>query len=810
MSNENKLFGKQPINLALKNLRFKRKKLLFGLIAGLVTLSILTISVYYLVMINSKESLVITIPEGQQKTSSIPLAGLGLYGMLVKNGKIFLAPEAGVLTDMGVKGVISKFWQSVGNNAPLRAELEAQGIPARSLLDPSRVEVQVVNKLPESPANPYKYIGTPDPETGELVRPFNPNKYQATYDSANNELFVQPINDARDPAKLNPDSLRNLFSEESVNKGLPPIPGDAKITVGEKLNMSYGLEPLNFAPERTTVTIRRISDDEVRLYPINNGDFKGLTEAGRESFIKKYNEAFSESPLPEDAKITVGERITRGPDGKWIPYDQYNRDYTRLGTIDASDGLAPLDLSGQGQNSKSLRIDGPYGLEPLDLSNQGQNSKIPAIVAGTAVGGTFASITDDSNASPTVSISDTLPSTNQSFQTFTQGNSIFMFDPNSGRVTQMDNGGQIKEIYSEWGKTGSDYNPEAGRSFLDAQSLAKDQPLPPEYYLSPTESKIDSYLGQFSENLSMLTDAVGLSPLAALPFGSAAAATMLESTATLVNPLIAAIATPPALWETYKAVKRDLNDPVMIKRAEEMAKIPALTPEQELGVGSPTSQSTDSTPAEGTASVQKEKDSAPPDITQSPEADRGLNTRVNAGGQREETPPGASMLPDYWEGSVKGTPAPNNNPPIPPPTQVAQQEPSPAQPIAGAENFGRGNGSEEQPFELTEEAIAKIYQYDPQTNEIRLRDDWKDRLERNGTGSWVKGVDTQKITDALVKAGDMTEDEQTNFMEKTDRESIKAPDGTETRNTKTGQESTNDQDDKPDTVKKPGETLFQT
>jgi len=221
--------------------------------------------------------------------------------------------------------------------------------------------------------------------------------------------------------------------------------------------------------------------------------------------------------------------------------------------------------------------------------------------------------------------------------------------------------------------------------------------------------------------------------------------------------------------------------------------------------------------------MQKEKDSALPDTTQVSGADRGADARVNAGGRREEAPPGASML--YW-GTMgpaedeKRLPfqlpspettsaAPNNSPPIPQP-QGVQSEPPPSQPIAGANNFSKGNGSEGQPFELTEEAIAKIYEYDRDKNEIRLRDDWEDRLGRKGTGSWVKGVDTQKITDALVKSGDMLEDEQTKFMEKSDHESIKASDNTETRNTESGQKSSNDQDDKPDIIKKPGKTLFKT
>jgi hypothetical protein len=870
---------KSPLNKLFDKL--KTQKLIFGekslLIIGSVVFVILAASIYYfyLVMRESsppEEPLAITLQEGQEKTISIPLAagGLGLFGMLIKDGKIFLAPEAGVLANMGEKGFISKFWDVIASKggAPFRAELEAQGIPLKNLSDMSKVEVQVVDKLPESTtpsilepgksASPYKYVGTYDSETNELIKPFNYNKYQGYYDSDNNVFVINPINDAKDPAGLNLESMRKLFSEESVKNGLPPIPGDAIITIGPRQNISYGLEPLNTAQtselmpfgmqaNEVKYKITKTSDNEITLFPlepIKTAPGSLLTGTTREDFITAYNKGASQrglSPLPEDAKVTIGERVVVGSDGKIEPYESHR-----------------------------VTIEGASGLEPLNLGGQEQTSKIPAIVAGTAVGGTSAIIAGDTDASPTISITETLPSPNQSFQTYTQGGNIFTFDPNSGRVNQTDNSGQVKEIYSGWGKTGSDYTPEAARSFSDAQYLANDQPRPPEYYLSPTEAKIDSYLGQFTKSLSDQTDAVALSaPLAGL-FGSAAAITTLEATAPLINPLIAATLLPPALWETYKAVKRDMNDPVMIKRAEEMAKIPELTPEQQLGV--PTDKETQQSTqnnfedyrstwekiapswlggktleekyAEVTAQnyeaerqaledakatqtgqfsglnslLQKEKDTAsPPDTQPIPETDRGADAQVATDGQRKVNP-GVSMLPDYWgdmgpavddrrlpfqaTSPEAATATPNNNPLVPSPTQGVQ-------PVAGAENFSKGNGSEEQPFELTEEAMASIYQYDPQTNEVRLRDDWKDRLERNGTDSWVKGVSTEKITDALVKSGDMSEDEKTKFMEKEDHESIKAPDNTDTRNTKNWQESTDDQDNKDDTIKKPGETLFQ-
>jgi len=121
-------------------------------------------------------------------------------------------------------------------------------------------------------------------------------------------------------------------------------------------------------------------------------------------------------------------------------------------------------------------------------------------------------------------------------------------------------------------------------------------------------------------------------------------------------------------------------------------------------------------------------------------------------------------------------------------------------------NFSKGNGSEGSPFILTEESLAKIYEYDREKNELVLKDDWGDILGIKGTGALVKGEGMEKIIDAKVKTGDMTKKDKTKALKK--NEGIKTPDNTKTKNTETRKDSFPDKDDKKDTIKKPEDVLF--
>ncbi len=55
-------------------------------------------------------------------------------------------------------------------------------------------------------------------------------------------------------------------------------------------------------------------------------------------------------------------------------------------------------------------------------------------------------------------------------QSISRDGKNFTFDPESGRVTQTNENGQTKEIYSEWGEKGADYTDESAKSFSGVQT----------------------------------------------------------------------------------------------------------------------------------------------------------------------------------------------------------------------------------------------------------------------------------------------------------------------------------------------------
>lgn len=67
---------------------------------------------------------------------------------------------------------------------------------------------------------------------------------------------------------------------------------------------------------------------------------------------------------------------------------------------------------------------------------------------------------------------------------FTKDGNVYTFDPDSGKVT-IQTGDGSKELYSEWGKQGSDYTPETAKGFADAQESQKIQDGRGSYESSP-------------------------------------------------------------------------------------------------------------------------------------------------------------------------------------------------------------------------------------------------------------------------------------------------------------------------------------
>lgn len=106
------------------------------------------------------------------------------------------------------------------------------------------------------------------------------------------------------------------------------------------------------------------------------------------------------------------------------------------------------------------------------------------------------------------------------------------------------------------------------------------------------------------------------------------------------------------------------------------------------------------------------------------------------------------------------------------------------------------NGTLERPFELTKEAIGKIYEYDEKSNTVKLKDDWMEQLDIKDRDINIK-VSNQEVIEALLDQGKITQEQKEQLEKNGD---FKVPDNTDLVDPKTNKESTSDPDKKPDEI----------
>ena len=89
----------------------------------------------------------------------------------------------------------------------------------------------------------------------------------------------------------------------------------------------------------------------------------------------------------------------------------------------------------------------------------------------------------------------------------------------------------------------------------------------------------------------------------------------------------------------------------------------------------------------------------------------------------------------------------NGNTSSPPPPAPPSQNTS----LTPAEAFEGGNGSEKDPFVLSEKAIQEVFSYNEETGKIDLDEKWQSKLGVCGKESNLKIPETEKIIDAINK-----------------------------------------------------------
>lgn len=216
--------------------------------------------------------------------------------------------------------------------------------------------------------------------------------------------------------------------------------------------------------------------------------------------------------------------------------------------------------------------------------------------------------------------------------------------------------------------------------------------------------------------------------------------------------------------------------------------------------------------------------------------DRGENVPVDTGGAREVDPcagdrsaTGKPEQKDFWTDRQKLTPeayeqarAVAQNADVPP-EAVAQQSspvqqiitddpgsfqnnPSQQQPVPTAHvatssptaianyvNSISGNGSDKAPFSIRSdtpegrELIDKLYEVDPKTGEVSLRDDYKDTLK--GLRGNLKLNDSEEVYDVKMEKGEITPEQKAEFI-LSDSGKTKVPKGTKVKNKENNEETT--------------------